>query len=72
MRLADEAVEGSLATHEVRTIRHIHFKDKKSLDVLAEVSWWPSRDDPLLIPSNSLVAYRDLRERAPQHLIEYF
>ena len=65
-------MEGSLETHEVRAIRVIHFKDRKMLDILAEVSWWPTRDDPGLNPLNSLVAYRDLRERAPQLLIEYF
>lgn len=36
------------------------------------MSWWPSLDDPQLIPFDSEVSYKDVREKAPELLVDYF
>ena len=48
-RLQDEGVTGSFQTHEARIVKKIigmEHKNRKQLDVLCLVAWWPSVDDP--------------------------
>ena len=36
------------------------------------MSWWPSPDDPQMIPYDSEVTYAIVREKAPRLLVDYF
>lgn len=44
----------------------------KLTDVLCVVSWWPSPDDPQIVPYDSEYAYAEVRKIAPKILVDYF
>ena len=46
--------------------------DKQSKEVLCLVAWWPSPNDPAMLPLNTEIPYTEVRREAPKLLVEYF
>ena len=72
----DLGVQGTLERNEPKRILElIGFppeKNPKVADVLCLVEWWPSPDDPLAKVENSEIPYKDMREKAPRLLTEFY
>lgn len=73
----DERPEGCFELfepREVMTLIGYPFSKAKKGDqeVLCHMTWWPSPDDPLMVPKDTEKSYAEVREKAPKLLVEYF
>ena len=66
-------VEGSFERHEPRRVRSIHdLLNKKAVEIMCTVEWYPDLDDGGSIPKDSRVPYAEVRKKAPKLLCDFF